>query len=179
MAKKIKDSNESGQSTIEFLLTFTTAVGFIFVFLKMAMNYTDGYMVHHATYMAARSYMVQDQDRDDVNEGDKLAKNYADTVFTKYLPEGLVNGVSAADLKENGPELSETKYRAFVGLYIKYVQRFSLGMIGGTSNVDFISEAFLGREPTRAETKAQTCAAIKSLGLNRCDIHVTLEDNGG
>lgn len=168
-----------GQSTIEFLMTFTAAVGFIFMFLKMALNYTDGYMVHHATFMAARSYMVIDRDRDNIEEGDAIAKNYASTVFTKYLPESFVKGVSAGMLQVNSPDPTQTKFRAFVGLYIAYSQKFSVGYVGGKSLVNFVSEAFLGREPTRSETKQQTCSAIKSLGLSSCSVHVTLEDNGG
>ncbi len=176
---KTKFRSDEGQSTIEFLLTFTAAVGFIFVFLKMALNYTDGYMVHHATFLAARSYLVADADRDDIDEGDQAAKAIANRVFSSYLPDGFVKGVSMGDLKENSPNPGITKFGAFVGLYINYVQRFSLGHVGGKSNVNFTSEAFLGREPSRAETKHQVCEAIKSLGLNRCDVHVTLEDNGG
>ncbi len=176
---KNKFRQNSGQSTIEFLMTFTAAVGFIFVFLKMALNYTDGYMVHHATFLAARSYLVADADRDDIDEGDRLAKTTAERVFTSYLPDGLIKGVTGGDLKENSPNPTTTKFRAFVGLYIEYAQRFSIGFVGGKSNVNFRSEAFLGREPSRSESKQQVCAAIKSLGLSRCDVHVTLEDNGG
>lgn len=170
---------EKGQSTLEFLITFSAAVGFIFMFVKMAMNYTDGYMVHHATFMAARSYLVVDEERDSLAEGDQRAKAKADEVFRSYLPEGFIKGVSSSALEVNSPEPTYTKFHAFVGLYIQFQQRFSVGYVGGKSLVTYVSEAFLGREPTRSETKVQTCLAIKSLGLNSCNVHVTLDDNGG
>lgn len=168
-----------GQSTIEFIMTFTVAVGFIFLFLKMALNYTDGFMVHHATFMASRAYLVSDEDRRSLEEGDSKAIEKARQVFTKYLPEGLVKGVETGSLKENNPDPGKTKFHAFVGVWIEFTQRFSMGFIGGKESIRFISESFLGREPTRSETRSQVCQAIMSLGLSKCDVHVTLEDNGG
>lgn len=159
-------------------MTFSAAVGFIFLFLKMAMNYTDGYMVHHATYMAARSYLVNDQERDSVEDGDGRAFEKAQKVFASYLPEALISGVTSGMLQENNPDPGKTKFRAFVGLWIEYSQKFSVGFIGGNQSVNLVSEAFLGREPSRAESRFQTCEAIMSLGLNKCDVHVTLDDNG-
>lgn len=175
MGGKIK--NNKGQSTIEFIMTFSAAVGFIFLFLKMAMNYTDGYMVHHATYMASRAYLVSDNNRDSIDEDDSQAFIKAKGVFDRYLPEGLVPNVTSALLKENSPAIS--KFSAFIGLYIEYSQKFSIGFVGGKSPVRFYSESFLGREPTRRESRNQVCKAIKDLGLGACNVHVTLEDNGG
>lgn len=175
MADKIK--NDKGQSTIEFIMTFSAAVGFIFLFLKMAMNYTDGYMVHHATYMASRAYLVSDNNRDSIDEDDAQALAKAKDVFDRYLPEGLVPGVTSVLLKDNNPDLA--KFKAFVGLYIEYTQKFSIGFVGGKAPVRFYSESFLGREPTRRETRNQICNAIKDQGLGACNVHVTLEDNGG
>ena len=177
MNKNLK--NNKGQSTIEFIMTFTAAVGFIFLFLKMAMNYTDGYMVHHATYMASRSYLVFDDERRSLEEGDKNAFAKAQKVFTAYMPDGLVSGVGIGSLKENNPDPAITKYHAFVGLWSEFTQKFSLGFVGGKESMRFISESFLGREPTRSESRNQVCEAIRGLGLSRCDVHVTLEDNGG
>ena len=171
--------NKKGQSTIEFIMTFTVAVGFIFMFLKMALNYTDGFMVHHATFMASRAYLVSDEDRRSLDEGDARAIAKAKQVFTKYLPEGLVKGVETGSLKENNPDPGKTKFHAFVGVWIEFSQRFSMGFIGGKESINFISESFLGREPTRSESRTQVCQAIMTLGLSKCDVHVTLEDNGG
>ena len=172
-------NNQKGQSTIEFIITFTAAVGFIFLFLKLAMNYTNGYMVHHATYMASRSYLVNDEDRDDTAQSEKRAENKAMNVFTRYLPPGLVTGVEASQLKFNILG-SNTDFMAFVGVWIEYTQRFTLGFVGGKEPVIFRSESFLGREPTKLETIFQVCDAIKlSVPGKSCETHVTLDDNGG
>ncbi len=174
MENKRKDK---GQSTIEFILSFSTSVGFIFLFFKMATNFADGYMVHHATYLASRAYLVNDQDRDAVEEGDNRAFLKAQNVFRSYLPEGLVQGVTSGNLKEASP--GDAKFQAFIGVFAQYTQRFSLGFIGGTESILFTSESFIGREPTRVESRQQVCEAIRYLGLDRCDVHVTLDDNGG
>ena len=169
--------NSKGQSTIEFIMTFTAAVGFIFLFLKMALNYTDGFMVHHATFMAARSYLVNDDDRKVLNEGDSRAFSKAKEVFTRYMPVGFVKDVDSSLLKENNP--SSMKHHAFVGVHVEFFEKFSIGFVGGKKSIQMVSEAFLGREPTRSETRQQVCSAIKSLGLSKCEVFVTLEDNGG
>lgn len=175
----VSKSRESGQSTIEFIMTFTASVGFIFLFLKLAMNYTSGYMVHHATYMAARSYLVVDEERDNDGPGDAAALAKAKTVFTRYLPPGLVSGVDAQKLEPNMID-GGMRFAAFIGLWIEYTQAFSLGFVGGKAPVTFRSEAFLGREPTRSESVSQVCVAlVNALPGKNCGVHVTLDDNGG
>lgn len=172
MVNKLK--SEKGQSTIEFIMTFTVAVGFIFLFLKTALNYTDGFMVHHATYMAlVLTWSVMKKDKKEMMP--ELCSRRQ--VFTKYMPEGLVKGIDASMLKENNPGV--VKFHAFVGLWVEFYQRFSLGFIGGKESIHFVSESFLGREPTRVETRGQVCKAVQSLGLQNCDVHTTLDDNGG
>jgi hypothetical protein len=171
--------NEKGQSTIEFILTFTASVGFIFLFLKLALNYTNGYMVHHATYMASRSYLVNDEERDDPAQAERAAETKAKAVFTKYLPPDLVKGVEASMLKFNVLG-ANTDFMAFVGVWVEYTQAFTLGFVGGKEPVVFRSESFLGREPTRQETLVQVCEAIRTIVPGKsCDKHVTLDDNGG
>lgn len=177
MGNKLLKHSQKGQSTIEFVLTFTGAVGFIFLFMKMAINYTNGYMVHHATYLAARSYLVSDTEQQTIEQGDVNAGTKAKEVFKKYLPEALMQGLEI-EFKENNP--ADVKFSVFVGVFAKFEQAFSVGFVGGKEKVEFISEAFLGREPTRSETIKQTCEAIKSaMSLSKCSVHATLDDNGG
>lgn len=169
--------NNKGQSTIEFILTFTAAVGFIFLFLKMATNYTNGYMVHHAVYMASRSYLVADTETQQTAEGrDKNAFDLAKQVFHKNLPDALIPGFDG-ELKENNA--SSVKYSAFTGVYVEFTQIFSMGFVGGKDPIKFRAESFLGREPSRVESIEQTCRAIKYIVGNSCDVQATLDDNGG
>lgn len=170
-------NNNKGQSTVEFILTFTAAVGFIFLFLKMASNYTNGYMVHHAVFMASRAYLVADTETQQTVEGrDKNAFDLAKQVFAKNLPDVLIPGFDG-ELKENNA--SSVRYPAFIGLYVEFTQIFSQGFVGGKDPVKFRAESFLGREPSRVESTEQTCKAIKMIVGNSCDIHATLDDNGG
>lgn len=173
----MKLKNNKGQSTIEFVLTFTAAVGFIFLFLKMALNYTNGFMVHHATYMASRAYLVGDSESQQTVEGrDKNAFELANAVFNKNLPEALIQDFNG-ELKENNP--GAVKFSVFTGVWTEFTQIFSLGFIGGKDPVQFRSESFLGREPSRPETIAQVCTAIKTVTGGTCDVQATLDDNGG
>jgi hypothetical protein len=171
----MKLKNQKGQSTIEFILTFSVTIGFIFLFLQMSINYTNGYLIHHATYMASRSYLTADSEQKDPVNGDTNAVKLAQTIFKRYMPAFLKPDISK--LKFNGPT---TDKKAFVGLYYEFSQIFSLSLIGGRENMDFRSESFLGREPTRPETYEQVCKRMKSLiNASKCEFHMTLEDNGG
>jgi hypothetical protein len=179
--------NQKGQSTIEFILTFTMVVSFILLFLKMTLNYTSGYMLHHAVYMASRSFLVHDsqvgQSESEISAQDDSAVGYAAGVFAKYLPTGLISGFDNHQIKFNLPSNPTLGSKAFVGAYAEFQQPFSSGLVGGKDIVTFRSESFLGREPTRAESYNQTCEAMKkAVGGemdNKCSIHTTLDDNGG
>jgi hypothetical protein len=173
----MKEKNNKGQSTIEFILTFTAAVGFIFLFLKMALNYTNGYIVHHATFMASRAYLVGDaEDYTSLSSGDEKAFKLAQSVFNKNLPSALIPNFNGT-LKQNNPDIA--KFTVFIGLWVEYSQAFSLGFVGGKDQVSYRSESFLGREPTRAESIAQVCQAIASVTGGGCNMQATLDDNGG
>lgn len=173
----MKEKNNKGQSTIEFILTFTAAIGFIFLFLKMALNYTNGYMVHHATFMASRAYLVGDAERyGDAGAGDAQAFELAKEVFKKNLPEALMPNFDGI-VKENNPGVIDSS--VFVGIWVEFTQAFSVGFIGGKDKVAFRSESFLGREPTRAESVLQVCRAISLVTQGGCEIEATLDDNGG
>jgi hypothetical protein len=171
--------NEKGQSTIEFIMSFTAAVGFIFLFLKMALNYTNGYMVHHATFMASRAYLVIDPESEQTVEGrDKIAAEEAIVVFNKNLPEKLISNFDGK-LTDIGTSPSSAQFAAFIGVWVEFTQKFSLSFVGGKDPIKFRSESFLGREPTRVESLGQICLAIKSVTGSSCEYQATLEDNGG
>lgn len=174
--------NNEGQSTIEFIMTFSATIGFIFLFLKMALNYTDGYMVHHATFMASRAYLTFDNERMDVNAGDQEAFVHSQKVFEKYLPTFIFPDLSKNNLKANHPDAVD--YSALIGVYANFERKFSLGFIKINEPINYISESFLGREPSREEAIVQVCKAIDSVfGISssngECPLLVTLDDNGG
>lgn len=167
--------NQEGQSVIEFLLTFTIVMGMLFFYFKMSLGFTNGYMVHYATYMASRSYLTADS-RDSTNPDGKALQK-AQEVFKRLLPEGLIIGFDG-ELKAN--EADVVQFKVFTGVYADFMARFSVGIVGGSTPIAHRSESFLGREPTRIETTEQTCRAIMRASRgSRCDLLVTLDDNGG
>ena len=152
----------------------------------MALNYTNGYMAHHAVFLASRHYLVNDTQvgsRTDETQRDSDAEKTAKAVFSKYFPDGLAIGARAGNLIFNNPNQMATKaLTVFVGISYEFKQRFSLGLIGGKDDVSFRTESFLGREPTRFEGYVQTCEAIKEVtGGNDCTVNdiITIDDNGG
>jgi hypothetical protein len=134
-------------------------------------------MVHHATFMASRAYLVGDAERyESPGAGDAQAFKLAKDVFHKNLPDALIPNFDGV-VTENNPGI--VALSAYVGIWVEFNQTFSLGFVGGKERVAFRSESFLGREPTRAESVNQVCFAIMSVTQGRCDIEATLDDNGG
>ena len=142
-----------GQSTVEFLSTLMFLIGFLFVFVKLAINYTNGYLLHWATYSASRSYLTFDDISSD-NTGVLVnAKKQARNVFNSYTK--LVPSLGG-ELKFNDPETG--KNFIYVGAYTEFKQTFSLfAFVGGQDPLTFRTESFLGKEPTRQECLDRIC----------------------
>ena len=170
----MENNKQSGQSVIEFLLTFTIVIGILFFYFRMSLGFTNGYMVHYATFMASRSYLTADS-RDTTNP-DAKALQKAQLVFKKILPEALIIGFDGV-LGAN--EADVVAFKVFTGVYANFSTKYSVGIVGGSTPVPHRSESFLGREPTRLESTEQTCLAISRVTKSGCDILATLDDNGG
>lgn len=172
--------NKKGQSSIEFVLTFSLIFSFIFLFLKMALNYTDGYMLHHAVYMASRAFLVQDNGFASVDDGDQQAFQQAQRVFQKYAPSALLPEVDSGSLQANYPD--SVPVVSLVGVYASIEKKFSVGLINIPEPLVLRSESFLGREPSRQEAMMSTCFAIAGIfsggAADGCETHVTIDDNG-
>jgi len=169
---------EEGQSTIEFMVVFVLMFGFIFVYLKIALNYARGYMTHYATFQAGRAYLVFDRNSGSDPNSDTLAATRAKEVFKRYMVH------SQGDPDFVNPPSAHTNARLYVGAVMKYNESFSFGFpFASLDPMELVSEAFLGREPTRATCLDRTCKAVKDLGASSCDgaggtPHYTLSDNG-
>ena len=175
----VEQKSESGQSTIEFLLVFVFVLSFIFASLKLSFIYTNGYLVHYATFMASRAYMVVDINGNNPAISETSARNKAITVFNKFPLDKFIGGYDRT-LQFNEPDGDGRNLdrNLYVGVYTDFVQRFGLSpFAGGPKEVNFRSESFLGREPTRAECVERICEAIRMLGGN-CQNHTTVFDNG-
>lgn len=168
-------SNDEGQSTIEFLVCFSLVVGLMFLFLKVAINTTNGYLVHYANFMASRTYLVVDVNASEFGAGDRRAFTEAEKVFNSYNIDGFIPGFNG-EFKANSP--ATVANRLFVGTYVQYNDMFSVSdQVGGKHEMTYLSESFLGREPVRAECLARICKAMRGLGSN-CEVHTTFFDNG-
>lgn len=173
--KLTQNSDESGQSTIEFLTTFIFVAGFIFLFVRLSLVYTNGYLVHYANFMASRTYLVIDDNLANVVGTDIVAFNEAKKTFERYKVGLFVPGITEK-IQVNDPESVPRKL--FVGTIVNFTQRFpSASLIGAGKDMNFISESFLGREPTKSECLTRVCDAITAAG-GSCDSFSTFFDNG-
>jgi len=168
--------NKKGQSTIEFIMTFPLVVGMTFLFMKLAVNYTDGYYIHYATFMASRAYLTLDTEKTEETAGDNDAFKAATRVFKRYKPDLLITNFDGT-LKENN--IDSMSFKVFTGVWLEYTRTFAIGFLGGTEKVKLRSESFLGREPIRTEVWKSICTNISRVTMGTCEKHTTLDDNGG
>jgi len=129
-------------------------IGFLFVFVKLAINYTNGYLLHWATYSASRAYLTFD---DNTLNPLVKAKDHARDVFNSYtkLVPSLGN-----DLKFNDPDTG--KNFIYVGAFAEFKQTFSIfAFVGGQDPLAFRTESFLGKEPHRQECLERICDQFK------------------
>lgn len=173
----MKNINNKGQVTIEFLFSFLFAGGIVVLFLYYALNYTAGYLAHYATFQASRTFLTHDSGNEPRNALE-LAKESAVNEFLKYPLKEF--GIF---YKENGVEINlpggQVPYE-FVGAYFGFKNKLSLGE--KTEKNDFLSESFLGKEPLRSNCECQVIQALgfQCVGETAADIRadVTVFDNG-
>ena len=190
----MKTQAQSGQSTIEFILTFMFSLGVVFLFVNVAVNYSVGYLVHYATFMASRTYLTVDSGIGDPTASAGQAQSAALSTFQRFkmaslgVPAGgvLPAGDTAAGMHINSyATVNDSAEALFVGVYTVFQKPLSFfRSIGGTTNATFVSESYLGKEPVRADCYERTCAAIKlgtGGGVTSCsgeNNDFTVFDNG-
>lgn len=167
--------NDRGQSTMEFLLAFTFVFTLIFLIFQVGVNFTNGYLVHYATFVASRTYLVIDNNSNSIASGDEDAKGRAISVFNQFPVDKFVPGFRS-ELKINHP--MQIPNNLFVGAWVEYPEKFGISdMIGGIKDVSLRSESFLGREPSRVTCLTRICEAMKEIG-GTCGDHTTFFDDG-
>lgn len=171
-------NNQSGQSTVEFIFCFVFAVSLIFLIFTSAMNYTTGYLVHYATFMASRVFMTQDANQNVFGPGERgTAETIARSTFNNYNLS--VFGVETSGFNINDRLYVDAGEYLMIGAYTRFEKRIDLmGQITGQKKLEMISESYLGREPTRGVCAQRTCKAVT--GSDQCEINmdITLFDNG-
>ena len=168
---------QKGQSSVEFIISFMVIIGFVFMYVKVAMNFTNGYVVHYANFMASRALLVYEGNNNTPDGGDGAAKTRALEVWGTYNIEGVL-GAAAGSLVLEQRLPGSIANTVFVGTTASYQDRFTIfGNVGSTEKLNFQSESFLGREPSIAECVERTCEAFKELGID-CGSNTTVMDNG-
>jgi hypothetical protein len=158
--------DESGQSTIEFVLSLSFALGITMLFVSQALNMTIGFMVHYGTFMAGRTYLTFDGLN--ISEAGEEARR----TFGKY-------NLNNFDISPQVNIINKESSVLFTGVtaqYDKLLSPFRL-ILDGEKAV-FFSEGLLGKEPTRSTCFEQTCHAVGGSGSCSPAMDVTLFDNG-
>lgn len=176
----MKINNEKGQSTIEFIFAFIFGVSLILMIFNSAMNYTTGYLVHYATFMASRVYLPADNHTGSIGNVEPSLSGTVDrarTTFTNYSL-GVFNVSDSGFVINQAGNIPPDEYPT-VGASTRFeVTIDALGKIAGQSKLELTSESFLGKEPTRAECASRVCYSLKgSTSCTKSD-DVTLYDNG-
>lgn len=175
-------NNQSGQSTIEFIFTFCFGVSIIFMVFNSALGYSTGYLVHYATFMASRVYLVSDSftgSSSDTSSG--LSQGIADATATyaKYRLDIFQIGTEKFSINPVAGGGVDASTYLLVGGKTKFEQKIdALGKMTGAAQLELVSESFLGHEPTRAQCASRVCTAVT--GSSGCEntLDVTLYDNG-
>jgi hypothetical protein len=178
----MKSKKDAGQATIEFIFVLAFGLSLMLMIFNSAMNYATGYLVHYATFMASRTYLTNESNFGTYstgynaslgqaeNEARKTFKQYNLGIFGVQDDEFFVNG------SQEGQDPSEY---ITVGTYTRYTQKVDmLGKVAGNTELDMVSESFLGKEPTRVGCAIRTCKAIT--GQDVCDesMDITVFDDG-
>jgi len=163
-------TNERGQSTIEFILTFMFGLGVVFLFVNISVNYSVGYLVHYSTFMASRTYLTVESHTVDQGSSHSIASQEASKTFMRFGMSTL--GISTGSILNGGSadkgfhinnfsSVTTSQDALFVGAYTVFERPLSFfNSIGGQTITKFVSESYLGKEPVRAECWQRTCQAI-------------------
>lgn len=177
-----KTRKDAGQATIEFILVFAFGLSLMLMILNSAMNYVTGYLVHYATFMASRVYLTTETHFGTYGSGYDSsiapARQAAQDAFKQYNLG--IFGIEDSEFHVNTSRTGQNSSEYLtVGTYSRFTQRVDmLGKIAGNTELDLVSESFLGKEPTRAGCAIRTCQAMT--GQDTCDesMDITLFDNG-
>lgn len=180
--KSPMDSNQQGQSTVEFIVTFAFGVSLVFVIFNTSINYATGYLVQYATFMGSRVYLTSDShigSVGDVAPSLSFSAQRAEEAFKVYnlsmikIPNEnfKINKVEDVD-GDNQKNLTVGAYTTFE------VPMDVLGRVAGQKKLELVSESFLGKEPTRAECATRVCEAITGQDDCSMSMDITLYDDG-
>ena len=163
-------TNQLGQSTIEFILTFMFGLGIVFLFVNVSVNYSIGYLVHYATFMASRTYLTVEADGNTPQASEQIASEAALATFKRFKIESIgveASGVLPGGSSQNGFHINSFSTASspadalYVGAYTVFERPLSFFQsIAGNTKLKLVSESYLGKEPVRADCWQRTCQSI-------------------
>ena len=170
------NSNQKGQSTIEFIVCFAFGVSVIFMVFNSAMNYASGYIAHYATFMVSRYYLTQEKYQNGVQASLSGVDEDAKQIFKNYYPD--IFGVPASSIQINEPKMDGPGGYLMVGAYAVYERNIdAVGQVAGQKKIRLVSESFLGKEPPRYSCYERVCQAITGSTCNS-SMDITIFDDG-
>jgi hypothetical protein len=179
--------NKRGQSTIEFLVVFLLVIAVLFLHVKLVFNTAVGNLGHYGTFMTSRIFLVYDNNSNDPANSDGAARDLASGYFNeKFMGKITALGAVEPILSFNLPkEVEGGKKVEYVGAILKFQQTLSIfPLIAAGLKAVFVSESFLGREPSRSDCVKGICRAMDD-GNEDCSFEndsslkmATLFDNG-
>ncbi len=161
-------------------MTLGFVLGLFFLFIQLAFNMTAGYVVHYATFMASRTYLTHDNSGGSAYQA---AEEEARSVFNSYKLSNF--NIDNLEFVIRSPQEGADRYEKFftgaVSIFSKSLSLIKL--IGGDKEVNYLSESFLGKEPTRRSCLERICEIIADkVRYEQCrnlqNGHHTLFDNG-
>jgi hypothetical protein len=174
--------SQAGQSTIEFIFTFVFGVSIIFMVFNTSLNYSTGYLVHYATFMASRVYLVSDSSLGEVaNPAGAMNNTEQDAIdtYNKYRLDIFKIGGDKFELNTLNSAGSDTAEYITVGARTIFDLRIdAIGKVLGQSTLELVSESFLGHEPARAQCANRTCVGITNGTSCTNSMDITLYDDG-
>ncbi len=164
--------HESGQASIEFILTVIFTLAISLLFIALAINTTKGFLAHYATFMASRTYLTYEVSNKEAGTNINAAKAAAKEALDRYELPAL--GIDDSNFKiiSDGSEI-------FTGATLTFEQLLSpLSVIANGVNATFHSESFLGKEPLRTQCVNSICEAMTGTQTCSPENVLTLMDNG-
>ncbi len=176
-----KNIAQAGQSTIEFIFTFAFGLSVILLIFNAAMNYTTGYIVHYATFMASRVYLTAENFTGSMADGGlssvSSAEGKATRAFAAYNLQ--IFNIKTEDFAINKLTGGNGSEYLTTGARTLFEQRIDiLGRVAGQKKLELVSESFLGKEPSRAACAARVCFAVTNQQECTPDMDITLFDDG-
>lgn len=164
----MKINNDKGQATIEFIFSFAIGLLFILFFIFYCINLGAGYLAHYATYSTSRAYLTYDYGGNNPRTNFQRSKEYA----LGYYIGNFSKPLKAIGLKvqNNEPQFNSIETNSlydYTGVYLRFLPPFQIGSDDTDSyeTNSYVSESFLGKEPSRAECG---CQVLNAMGIQSC-----------